>query len=125
MPATNLSDTQLARMRAAALHLMPGSAIIQSTALVADGAGGFAETWTAVTGGSVPCRVDPVHLRSQIERAGGAEAMALEYTVTLPHDAPAAPGHRLLIDGQTYEIRRIADEHSWRIVKRCEVTRIR
>jgi hypothetical protein len=125
MPTNLLSDAQLARMRADVLRTLPGTAVIQAVTTSPDGAGGFIETWAAVAGGAVPCRVDPINLHSQIERAGGAEAVTIEYTITLPDDAPAAPGNRLVTGGQTYEIRRITDEHSWRIVKRCDTARIR
>jgi len=119
-----LTSDQLARMRADLLKLLPGTAIIQAATAAPDGGGGFSESWTPVISGTVPCRVDRLNMTSQIETAGKAEGIIISYAVTLPYDAPAVPGNRLIIGGQTYDIRRIADEVSWPISRLCIVARV-
>lgn len=118
-----LGDAQLAKMRADVARMLPGTAIIQAVSNVSDGSGGFTETWAAVTGGTVACRVDPIRRGVQIEQIAAQEAMEIEYQLTLPYNAPVLQGRRAVIGGTTYEIRSIDEDKSWAVSKRARIVR--
>jgi hypothetical protein len=120
-----LTGTELAAMRGDVLDMLPGTAIIQSAANSSDGAGGWTETWTAVTGGTVACRIDPFKRLGNIETAGSEEALNYSYQLTLPYNAPIEPGNRVQINGTAYEVRSLFNEHDWNVSKRAQITRIR
>lgn len=116
-----LGAADLTRMRAEVARMLPGAAIIQELTAASDGAGGVTETWAAVTGGTVACRIDPLRRVAQIESTGMAEAIVLEYQVTLPYDAPISAQNRLVIEGTAYEVRQLDAVHSWNVSRRARV----
>jgi head-tail adaptor len=113
-------------MRGEVARLLPDTAEIQTRTTTSDGAGGWSEAWS--TAATVACRVDPFTRRglagTNIEQAGGREALRLTYTVTLPHDAPITVGTRIITGGFTYEVRQLIGEHSWRVSRRALIVRI-
>lgn len=119
-----LTDDQLAAMRDDVANLLPGTAIISSMTAVADGAGGWAETWAAVSGGTVACRLDPVTGRSGIVTVPGREGLIVQYQLTVPYDAPIAVNRRVTVGGDTFEIVQLSDDHSWRVSRRALLSRI-
>jgi hypothetical protein len=121
---TWISDSDLSLMRADVAFMLPDVAIIQTVARVSDGAGGWAETWTAVTGGTVACRVDPLK-RDAIDYTAKREALIRKWQVTLPYNAPIVPEARLLIGGVTYDVTVIHDNHSDNVSRRCEVAEVK
>lgn len=118
-----LSDAQLAQMRADVLRMLPGTAIIQAKTVTSDGGGATDETWTAVSSGTVACRIDPLPRDAQIAALGLAEGMKVNYLLTLPYDAPIDIGNRVSIGGDAYEIRYLSDEHSWNVSVRAYASR--
>ena len=116
-----LGAAELARMRADVAKMMPGTAIIQALTTASDGAGGVTETWAAVTGGTVACRMDPLNVGTQIETAGMAEAVRTEFQLTLPYDAPISAFNRVSVGGVVYEVRQLDAVHSWNVSKRLRV----
>lgn len=120
--STFLSAAQLARMREQVEMMLPGTAVIQARSLSSDGAGGQTESWTAR--GTVACRVDPVPRAMQLDDAGQAEALRVEYQITLGWDVTIEPTDRIVTGGETYEIRQFQAEHSWNVSKRVKVSRI-
>lgn len=119
------SSSQLAYMRESVVKLLPDTCTIQEKTLVPDGAGGNAETWAAVTGGTnVACRVDPVPSQKVTEQISEREVTVVDYMITLSYDAPIATGQRIVTGGRTYEIKMLNAEHSWNVSKRARVVRI-
>lgn len=119
-----LSDAQLAKMRSDVARMLPGTAIIQ--AFVATTTNGrTTETWTAVSGGTVSCRCDPMNQRSQIETAGGAEGFKVEWQLTLPYNAPIVVGNRVVYDGDVYQVRQLSENHSWQVSTRAIIARVK
>jgi hypothetical protein len=123
---TMLSAAQLARMRYETTRLLPDQCDIQTKTTSSDGAGGWSEVWA--TSASVGCRLDPFTRRglagTNIETAGEAEALRLVYLLTVPHDAPLTIAARVVTGGQTYEVRQLIGEHSWRVSRRALIVRI-
>jgi len=124
MARVGLTDERLIRMRADAAQLLPGTCVIQAATLTPDGEGGNAETWAAVTGGTVNCRFDAIAARSRTEVEAAAEAIRTYYVVTVPYDAPVAAARRVLFDSANYEIREVHTDDAWPVVRRLRVAMV-
>lgn len=125
MPRLGLSASQLARMRADAAQLLPDSCTIQVPTNTKDGKGGVVQTWSTVTGGAnVPCRLDPMDKPVQSDEQGGREAIVNQRRLTVPCTTPLAVDYRVVVGSETYEIRDLADDGSWRPTKRAIVTKV-
>lgn len=122
---TWLTDGDLALMRADVAFMLPDVAVIQTKTLTSDNAGGWAETWTAVTGGTVACRVDPLKSRESVDYTAKREALIRKWQVTLPYNAPIVPEARLVIGGVSYDVTVIHDVHSDNVSRRCEVAEVK
>jgi len=123
---TWLPDDELAQFRADILAALPDTGVIQAVTLASDGAGGWSESWAAVAGGTVECRLDPLRLSNvQTGVIAGQESLTLRYQATVPYDAPLAANRRLVVNERTYEVVQLSDEHSWHFVKRAIVSEVR
>lgn len=121
-----ISGGMLSAMRAQVLARLPDTAIIQALSKVSDGAGAFTETWGAVSGGTVLCRVDPLGTNTTEARVvANREALEVSYRLTVPYDAPIEQNNRVVVDGRTYEVVSLAIDHSWNVSKRAIITEIR
>lgn len=115
----------LTYMRNQLATLLPDTAIIQSLARASDGAGGWTETWAAVTGGTVSARLDPITSRSDaVQTAQAREGLRVDFQLTTEWDAPIAVNRRVVINSDTYEIVQMTDDHSWRVSRRALVARL-
>lgn len=119
-----LSAAQLAKMRADIQRLMPDTCVIQAVTRTPDGFGGGSESWSAVTGGTVSCRIDPSIEGSPPIILPEKEATAIQYVGTFPYDAPIAVNQRAVINGKTYEILRSDPDNSWNVSRRAYLTRV-
>jgi hypothetical protein len=120
-----LSVAELAQMRADVANMLPDSAVIYGANAVYDGAGGVTETSTAVTGGTVACRVDPIKSKgSNVVIDPAREGLDFEYMITMPYDAPIAANRTIVTGGNTYEVVGLAREHSWNVSRRALVNRV-
>lgn len=97
-------------------EILPDTCIIQTHTGAKDSAGRPTQTWTAVTGGTVACRVDPI---GQNQMMGQVDAMReqteIRYQLTVPHDAPLAANCRVVHDNKTYQILQLDVDHSWNV----------
>jgi head-tail adaptor len=126
MTTLYLSDAQLTIMRGQVARTLPGTAIIQSVVNASDGMGGWSETWTAVTGGTVSCRIDPLSasMSASNNMLAGAEGFKLAYQLTVPYNAPLSVGNRVNVGGTVYEVRELANTHSWNVSIRAMLARV-
>ena len=123
MPRLTISDAQLARMRAQVP--LPDTGVIQAMTATPDNAGGWTESWAAVTGGTVLCRLDPITSRSDnIQTAQAREGLRGDWQLTTEYDAPLAVNRRIVINSKTYEVVQMSDVHSWNVSRRALVARI-
>lgn len=104
---------------------MPDTAVIHSVARTPDAAGGWTEGWSAVDGGTVVCRLDPLGERRGVDVVTRRETLRQVYHLTLPHNAPIAADHRVLINGVTYDVVELSDAHSWNVTRRAVVAAVR
>lgn len=114
-----ISAAMLAKARAQVLDTLTDAVTIQRPNRVSDGAGGMNTTWATVE--TTVGRFDPLSRVVQVEQAGRAEALRVEWQVTLPHDANIEVGYRVVKNGVAYEVRQAHFEHSSNVSKRCGV----
>ncbi len=119
-----ISSRQLARMRADVLRMLPDTGTILGATYVSDGEGGGSVSYSPVTGGTVPYRLDPMNSRQSVEEVAGREALISEFILTTPYDTPLAADRRFATASFVYEIRALMDDHSWRVSRRARVARI-
>jgi hypothetical protein len=121
---TGLNTQSLTRMRDQITNFLPDTCTLYAVEQVSDGAGGTTDTWTPVEGGTVNCRLDPLLFRDMPQDIFGREAIAAQFTLTVPYDAPIAAHQRVELNGDTYEVQSLADDHSWRVARRAYVSRL-
>ena len=109
-------------MRTQATQLLPDTCTIQSVSRSSDGAGGWSETWSTLA--TVACRLDPLKQQAQPDVVAGREAIIVPRQLTVPYDAPIDVDRRVVVGSETYEIRELMDDHSWRVCRRAKVVRV-
>lgn len=123
---TWITAAELDTMRTVLENTLPDTAVIQSSAYASDGEGGGTITWSAVTGGTVACRLDPIPSGAAYDAVtAGKESLRVLRQLTVPHDAPLAMDRRVVVGSQTYEIVNLADDNSWRLDRRAIVAEVR
>lgn len=123
---TWISSAELTVMRAILANTLPDTAVIQSSTLSSDGEGGGTIAWSAVTSGTVACRLDPVSSSAAYDAVvAGKESLRVLRQLTVPHDAPLALNRRVVVGSQTYEVVSLADDNSWRIDRRAILAEVR
>lgn len=123
---TWISDSQLTAMRSQVANTLFGTCVISAPAFVSDGAGGGSVTYTAVSGGTVACRIDPMGARQ--ENVGinwQQEVLKVKYQLTVPYDAPLAADYQVTSEGHTYEIMQLDIDQSKRVARRAIITEMR
>jgi len=120
---TALTTAMLAQMRAQIEATLGATVVIQTVSTTSDGAGGFSETWTAA--GTVAGRFDPLPNASQIARTALAEGLKDIYILTMPYNAPISAASRVVANGETYEVRQLWNENTWRSCRRAYVSVVR
>lgn len=126
------SDFVLKGIRKTVNGFLPGTVVIQAWIPQNDGAGGFTEGWTAVAGGTVAGRIDPISY-GQLETLALAEGLKIQYHITVPYDAPVSVGNRFLTGGAVvngvysgtvpYNIRTLQSETTRLAFVRCACSR--
>ncbi len=119
---TGLSQAALTRMRTQFTQFLPDTVTLQEMTIVPDGAGGWTETWQTVSGGVIACRLDVRYRHYPIDTVADHPISVTEYLLTVPFDAPLEAHQRALINGETYQVRTLFSDHSWRVAKRAYVT---
>jgi head-tail adaptor len=117
----------LAIMRADVARMLPDTCVIEAiSGSVPNGAGGQADTWAAVSGGTVACRVDPLKTRGdKIVIQSLREVTELRYQLTVPYDAPITQACRVVHDTHTYQIIQLDADHSENVSKRAIIAEVR
>lgn len=115
----------LTQMRAQVDLLLPDTGVIQSVSNASDGAGGVTPTWSAVSGGTVVCRIDPIKTRDTIDTITGAETTTIMHQLTMTHDAPLNENNRVVINSKTYEVIQLSTTHSNNVSVRAVIAEVR
>ena len=123
-----LSASDIEYMRGAVEQLFPDTCNILSLTQVADGQGGFTETW-GTAGTSIPCRIDSAASKGGFigmsdAVSGGAIQESTKWMVSLPHDTTVTTDDRIEANGYTYNITAADLGKSWNAEVRLVVERI-
>lgn len=116
-----LTDGELAILRTQVLGLLPDSAVLMRASETTDSYGNVVPAWGTV--GTVAARIDPYRMTGQDVRAG-QEAGASYYQLTLPYNAGMTDGDRVVIGGNTYELKQMTQDHSARLFQRSLAVRV-
>lgn len=118
-----ISPNELAQLRRDVAALLPDTCVIEAATSSTSDEGYVGETWTTV--GTFACRLDPANRQSLTDMMiAQREAGTVYYVLTLPYDAPAAMGNRVVKNGLKYEILQVHGDHSLRASKRLIVALI-
>jgi hypothetical protein len=97
---------------------LPDLCDILAITRISDGAGGFAETWTAVEE-DVPCRLTVI---KGMEDTPGQAVQPFQKTIlTLPVDAQINTANRIAYEGDTYNVIGLSTPKSWATCIRVEL----
>jgi hypothetical protein len=122
---TMLTAAQLTSMRSQVETLLPDTGVIQVMVRTSDSAGGWTEAGSAVSGGTVACRLDPLTERELSMVVAAREALGVRYRLTMPHDAPLAADYQVVTDGHTYQVIQLDADHSCNVSRRAIIEEIR
>jgi hypothetical protein len=123
-----LTDNELATCRADILDLMPDTCVITRSTLAAPNSRGFSDP-VHVAAGTIVCRVDPFNKQRDANLLGtefGSYRVANRawYTLTAPWNADIQDADNVTFNSNNYEILRIFDDHSLRLVKRVLIVEL-
>ncbi|MBU2038344.1 MAG: head-tail adaptor protein [Gammaproteobacteria bacterium] len=115
-----LTDWELTGMRSAINELLPGTCVILTGTLTANGAGEFTTAWGTTS--TIACRLDPI--KGYEQQSGGAISAYQRYRLTLPWDAALTSGARVRISGVDYNVLGVTPSDNWKLDTRAEVEKI-
>ena len=120
--ASGLSSADIEGMRTVLEDtVLPGTVVFYTRARVADGQGGWTNTYTAA--GTVAARLDYRSDQEERAEAGGLKSIQ-NYVLTTPHDTAIADTGRIVYDGGTFEVTASLPQEPWTLCERTEVVRI-
>ena len=123
-----LTSDELAIFRENITDMLPDTCIILRNTLAAPDSRGFSDP-SHVAVGTIICRVDPFNKQRDSNLLGtefGSFRVANRawYNLVLKHDADIQNADNVQINGNVYEVLRLLDDHSLRIVKRALIVEL-
>lgn len=115
-----MDDIELAGLRADLETLLPDTCVIQSLTQIADGQGGFTDSWAAA--GTVLCRLDNVSGRKS-DFARSMQSFS-QWVLTVPQDTTITTANRVVHNEQTYSVAAVSDTGSLLACKRAALERV-
>lgn len=113
-------NRRLPKMRRSVEALMPDTCRVAYPIRTIQDSGSWLDTYVYYTyqgNELIPCRVDPTrHYRK--DDIFDQEVVPNEYMLVVPYDVSFNAGDRVEFLNVYYEISKIIDEHSWRVVNR-------
>lgn len=107
--STFLDGRQPTRLRGLLWLALSETGNVLTLTSTSDSGGGASQAWT--TGGTVPCRIDPITERGFSRLTGGAIDERSTHVVTVPGTVTAAVTSRFAITGRgTFEITATHDQ---------------
>ncbi len=118
-----LSDAELTEMREfVEANVLPSTCTIQvptETNTKGSVATTYANTYT-----SVPCRIMPARNEGREYVTGEKVTRRATYVLTLPFDQAIDATYRVIVDGDTYEVLGVWDDHNFRTARRADVVKV-
>lgn len=121
---SGLTAAELAQIRSDIAGLLPDTCNLLSATRTSDGAGGWADTWGTVTGGSaLPCRLD--FRDPGKERVVNASITPYKTGVlSLAYDKPISTNYRVQMGTQLFNVTGENTTQSWLTVRQVNVERV-
>lgn len=117
-----VSAGELAQMRSDALVFLPDSAVIRSRTVTVTDMGGQSESWSDAA--TVQCRLAPLTINTgEVLNAAQLTSPTL-WVLTVAYNQALDATERVVIDGDTYEVERVEDDHSHRTARRAYLRRL-
>ncbi len=114
---------ELAAMREVAETILPTLCTLQAPTVTRDDTGGGTASWTATT--NVPCRLSMVQATGpQISNIASQFQVHAPFVLSLEWDRTVAAGYRAIVNGDTYEVLNVADDHDDRVLRRAYLRRV-
>lgn len=118
-----LSDAELTEIREfVEANVLPSTCTIQvptETNTKGSVATTYANTYT-----SVPCRIMPARNEGREYVTGEKVTRRATYVLTLPFDQAIDATYRVIVDGDTYEVLGVWDDHNFRTARRADVVKV-
>ena len=118
MASELVSTADLGWMRTTQGKALPGTAVVERYTTLADGMGGFSETWATV--GTVDCRLMQQPLQSAEDVAGGQVLSTTRWWATMPHDTDVLALDRLLVADRHFEVSAVNNDKDYFTAVRAE-----
>ena len=118
-----ISAAELSKMRTQANRTRDTTCTIQTFTDVADGMGGFSQTW-ANTAANVPCRLTAQTIQAQTGQTANRYQVRGGWIVHVAHDQALSQGQRVVVGSDTYEVLNVEDASSERASRRAHLRRI-
>lgn len=117
MDCTQLTDAELAAMRGAMLPMFQDECVISRLSSVADGQGGYTQTFAAI--GTADCRIVA---KTGTERLLAAQNNPIgNYTLSVPYDTTIAVADRVTVNSDNYRVVFVDDVNELRAMTRCDL----
>jgi head-tail adaptor len=123
---SHLTDEQLTEIRRVAQGILRQTCSIQRNDGVSDGMGGITDEWTTVQT-NVPCRLAVragIFLAGDLRQRREMASTYAEYVLKVAVGTDIRAADRVVVDGETYHVESIWDEHEYASVIRCKMTRL-
>ena len=115
-----LTADELASMRETLNDSLLGTAIVQTSTWVSDGGGGGTTSWVAA--GTYGCRIAPTGGADNVDKeVGNRIHPETEFIVTLPASFESDTDHRVVIEGQSFEVIGVTEPRTWELSSRLQV----
>ncbi len=114
-------SNEIERMRSDLEQLLPDTCSILGVTRLADGQGGFTESWGTVAS-NIACRLDNINSREQL--VADAIQPFSRWWLTLPYGTNISTANRIVIGSEQYSIIGMDDAKSWALNIRLLVERI-
>ena len=124
MSGIGFTTAELAQIRTTIFGLLPDTCNLLAVTRTSDDAGGWADTWGTVTGGSaLPCRLDFGNTgRESVESA--AQLPYQKGILSVQYDAPISTNYRVQIASQLYNVTGENTDQGWLTVRQVIVERV-
>ena len=118
-----LSTGEILQARTELEQTLPGTAILQSRTTVADGQGGYTQTFAAAS--TVVCRLSPTEMQGSEGELAGRVAEVSSWMLTLPAETAIDETYRVQYSGgATFEVVEVMTRTPWELSRRVRLMEV-
>ena len=117
-----LTSGELRQMRTELGYTLPGTAVIQTRTLTADGQGGQVQTYAAAS--TVDARLSPESLRGMEGELAGRIAEVSPWILTVAAETAITEADRGVYNTVTYEVSEVPTRTPWELSRRVRLQEV-